>query len=249
MCTWTEIVMLKQRGVDSVCRLSSHRRADFRRGKRVAQDDHIVQWPKPAKPRSIDRETFDALPEFLMIRECRVRVTQPGFRIKTLTIATTLLDENEFTKNDLIQLYRARWNNELDLRSIKSTMQMDELRCKTPELVRKEIWTHVLAYNLIRTVAAQAAVAHDLLPRSISFKGALQTLEAFQPLIAFQPSNNADRSALYQHLLRAIATHQVADRPDRFEPRAKKRRRDHFAWLTEARQELKRKMAKGFTKI
>jgi len=250
MCAWTEMVMLKQRGVDSVCRLSSHRRADFRRGKRLAHGDHIVKWPKPGKPRSIDRETYDALPEFLTIRECRVRVEQPGFRIKTLTIATTLLDEDEFTKNDLTQLYRARWNNELDLRSIKSTMQMDELRCKTPELVRKEIWTHVLAYNLIRTVAAQAAATHDLLPRSISFKGAMQTLEAFQPLIDFQSSHDAaHREALYQHLLRAIATHQVADRPDRFEPRAKKRRRDHFAWLTKPRRELKRKMAKGFTKI
>jgi hypothetical protein len=250
MCAWTEMVMLKQRGVDSVCRLSSHRRADFRRGKRLAHGDHIVQWTKPTKPRSIDRETYDALPEFLMIRECRIRVEQPGFRIKTLTIATTLLDEDEFAKDDLTQLYRARWNNELDLRSIKSTMQMDELRCKTPELVRKEIWTHVLAYNLIRTVAAQAAATYDLLPRSISFKGAMQTLEAFQPLIDFQLSHDADhRAALYQHLLRAIATHQVADRPDRFEPRAKKRRRDHFAWLTKPRQELKRKMAKGFTKI
>lgn len=250
MCTWTEMVMLKQRGVDSVCRLSSHRRADFRRGKRLAHGDHTVKWPKPTKPRSIDRETYDALPEFLMIRECRVRVEQPGFRVKSLTIATTLLDENEFAKDDLTQLYRARWNNELDLRSIKSTMQMDELRCKTPELVRKEIWTHVLAYNLIRTVAAQAAATHDLLPRSISFKGAMQTLEAFQPLIAFQSSHDAaHRLALYQHLLRAIATHQVADRPDRFEPRAKKRRRDHFAWLSEPRQKLKRKMAKGFTKI
>jgi hypothetical protein len=250
ICAWTEMVMLKQRGVDSVCRFSSHRGADFRRGKRLAHGDHIVKWPKPAKPRSINRETYDALPEFLMIRECRVRVEQPGFRIKTLTIATTLVDESEFTKNDLTQLYRARWNNELDLRSIKSTMQMDELRCKTPELVRKEIWTHVLAYNLIRTLAAQAAATHDLLPRSISFKGAMQTLEAFQPLIEFRPSHDAAHlQALYRHLLHAVATHQVADRPDRFEPRAKKRRRDHFAWLTKPRQELKRKMAKGFTKI
>jgi hypothetical protein len=249
MCTWTEMVMLKQRGVDSVCRFSSHRKADFRRGKRLAHGDHIVIWPKPVKPRSIDRETYDALPEFIMIRECRVRADQPGFRIKTLTIATTLLDESEFSKNDLTQLYRARWNNELDLRSIKSTMQMDELRCKTPELVRKEIWTHVLAYNLIRTVAAQAAATHGLQPRSISFKGAMQTLEAFQPLIDFKPSHDAAHlQALYKQLLHAIATHKVADRPDRFEPRAKKRRRDHFAWLTKPRQEMKREMAKGFSK-
>jgi len=147
-------------------------------------------------------------------------------------------------------LYRARWNNELDLRSLKCTMQMDNLRCKTPEQVRKEIWTHALAYNLIRTIMAQAAATHRLEPRSISFKGACQMLAAFQPLIELQPSRDAAHlQALYRHLLHAVATHQVADRPDRFEPRAKKRRRDHFAWLTKPRQELKRKMAKGFTKI
>ena len=86
-------------------------------------------------------------------------------------------------------------------------MQMDELRCKTPELVRKEIWTHILAYNLIRTIVAQAAATHGLLPRSISFKGAMQTLEAFQPLIEFQSSHDAEHlQALYEHLLHAIAT-------------------------------------------
>ena len=136
MCTWTEMVMLKQRGVDSVCRLTSHRTADFRRGRRLGKDDHIVEWPKPAKPRSIDQETYDALPESLMIRECRVRVEQRGFRVRSLVIATTLLDAEEFTKDDLARLYRARWNAELDLRSLKQTLQMDVLRCKTPELVR-----------------------------------------------------------------------------------------------------------------
>src|SRR5262245_190187 len=155
MCAWTEMVMLKQRGVDCVCRLTSHRQADFRRGQRLGQGDHIVKWPKPTKPRSIDRETYAALPEFLMIRECRVRVDQPGFRVQTLVIATTLLDADEFTKDDLAQLYRARWHAELDLRSLKQTLQMDVLRCKTPDLVRKELWTHILTYNLIRTVIAQ----------------------------------------------------------------------------------------------
>jgi len=250
MCTWTEMIMLKQRGVDSVCRLTSHRTADFRRGRRIGNGDHIVEWPKPQKPRSIDRETYNSLPEFLTIREVRLQIEQPGFRVQTLIIATTLLDAEDITKEDLGTIYRARWNAELDLRSLKSTMQMDELRCKTPELVRKEIWMHVLAYNLFRTVAAQAAATHGLLPRSISFKGAMQTLEAFQPLIEFQSSQDAEHlQALYEHLLHAIASHQVADRPDRIEPRAKKRRRDHFAWLTKPRQEIKRKMAKGFTKI
>ena len=100
---------------------------------------------------------------------------------------------------------------------------MDVLRCKTPELVHKEIWTHLLAYNLIRTIMAQAATKHEIEPRTISFKGALQTLEAFQPLIDFQGHRGTlFRAHLYQQLLDCIARHRVADRPDRFEPRKRK---------------------------
>jgi IS4 transposase len=246
MCTWTEMVMLKQRGVDCVCRLTSHRKADFRRGKHLGKDDHIVTWLKPTKPRSIDRETYDALPESLTIRECRINLEQPGFRTQTLFIATTLLDADLFPKGDLGQLYRARWNAELDLRSIKRTLQMDVLRCKTPELVRKEIWTHILAYNLIRTIIAQAATKHGIEPRSISFKGTLQTLEAFQPVIALQGQHDsAFRENLYKHLLDAIANHRVADRPDRYEPRLRKRRPKHYGYLRKPRSEVKRDMAKS----
>jgi hypothetical protein len=246
MCAWTEMVMLKQRGVDSVCRLTSHRRADFRRGQHLGADDHLVLWPKPTKPRSIDRETYDALPEFLTIRECRVRVNQPGFRVRNLIIATTLLDADAFTKDDLGQVYRARWNAELDLRSLKETMQMRVLRCKTPELVRKELWTHILAYNLIRTIIAQAAVRHDIEPRSISFKGAVQTLEAFQPVIAIQGEGSAEsRRILYEQLLDAVACHRVADRPNRYEPRLKKRHPNHYGYLRKPRWKAKLELLKG----
>jgi hypothetical protein len=246
MCAWAEMVMLKQRGVDSVCRLTSHRAADFRRGKRLGPGDHVVRWAKPGKPRSLDRQTYEALPGFLMVRECRVRVEQPGFRVQSLIIATTLLDAGAFTKDDLATLYRARWQAELDLRSLKETMQMRVLRCKTPELVRKELWTHILAYNLIRTILAQAASKHGLEPRSISFKGAIQTLEAFQPVIALQASDDTEcRSGLYQQVLDAIATHRVADRPDRVEPRLRKRRPKHYGFLRKPRAETKRDLLKG----
>jgi hypothetical protein len=125
-------------------------------------------------------------------------------------------------------------------------MQMRDLRCNTPELVHKEVWTHVLAYNLIRTIIAQAASRHDTQPRLISFKGEIQTLEAFQTLIALQAELSAShRKTLYEQLLDAVATHQVADRPDRFEPRVKKHRRNHYGWLTKPRAELKLMMAKG----
>jgi hypothetical protein len=246
MCAWTEMAMLKQRGVDSVCRFTSHRKADFRKGQRLGTGDHIVVWPKPFRRQTIDRETYATLPDSLTVRECCVRIWQRGFRIKTLVIATTLLDAEMYSKEDLAQLYRARWNAELDLRSLKQTLQMDILRCRTPELVRKEIWTHILAYNLIRTIIAQAATKHGVQPRTISFKGAIQTLEAFQPVIAMQARHDgAFRERLYQHLLDTIAIHRVADRPDRYEPRRRKRHAKKYYVFTKSRHETKRDMANG----
>jgi hypothetical protein len=247
---WTTIHMLQERGVELVSRLNkAHRTADFRRGRRLGACDHVVRWAKPTSIRSLDREAYQALPESITVREARVRVPQPGFRTRSVVVVTTLLDPRQATKEDLAALYRARWNAELDLRSIKAAMQMRELRCKTPELVRKEVWAHILAYNLIRTVMAQAAARHDIPPRSISFTGAMQTLEAFQPLLELGAAGDAaDRMRLCHDLLDAIATHRVGDRPDRYEPRVKKRRRNHYGWLTEPRAEMKRKMAKGLTK-
>ncbi len=247
LSNWTGIVMLQERGVDLVSRLNkAHRKADFRRGIRLGDDDHIVRWRKPTSIRSVDRRTYNSLPDYVTIREARFRVHQPGFRTKAIVVVTTLLDPQETTKEDLATLYRARWNNELDLRSIKFTMKMDVLRCKTPELVRKEVWTHILAYNLIRTIIAQAATKHGVEPRTISFKGALQTLEAFQPLIDFQGRrDHCFRANLYQQLLDAVAHHRVADRPNRFEPRKRKRPPVKFDQMMKPRWVLKREMAKG----
>ena len=128
---------------------------------------------------------------------------------------------------------------------MKQTLQMDVLRCKTPELVRKEIWTHILAYNLIRTIAAQAAIRHGIEPRTISFKGAVQTLEAFRPVVAMRGETDARREAIYEHLLDAIAVHRVADRPDRYEPRRRKRREKPYDRLMKPRWQAKRELAKG----
>jgi hypothetical protein len=108
MCAWTELVMLKQRDVDSVCRFTSHRKADFRRGKRLGKDDHIVTWHKPTKPRSVDTQTYNTLPNSLTIRECRVQIAQPGFRVRVVVIATTLLDHITYPPSELAKLYRAR---------------------------------------------------------------------------------------------------------------------------------------------
>jgi hypothetical protein len=245
MSGWAGIYWLQQRGVDTVSRLSAHRAADFRKGTRLGKDDHLVVWKKPTSIRSVDRQAYDALPDSITVREVRFRVEQRGFRTRSIVVVTTILDPEQASKEELASLYRARWNNELDLRSIKITLQMDILRCKKPELVRKEIWTHVLAYNLIRTVMAQAADREGVAPRTISFKATLQVLEAFRPVIAARAHRGAaHRAALYEQILRAIAVHRVADRPDRFEPRMAKRRPKRYDRLTRPRQEIKEQMAK-----
>jgi hypothetical protein len=250
MSGWVGMHLLKERGVDTVSRLSAHRRADFRKGTRLGRDDHLVVWKKPTSIRSVDRRTYNALPDSITVREARFLVEQPGFRTRSVVVVTTLLDPEQATRDELASLYRARWNNELDLRSIKVTLQMDTLRCKTPELVRKEIWAHVLAYNLIRTVMAQAAAREGVPPRSISFKATLQVLEAFRPLIDHRAHRGeAHLAALYRQVLGAIAVHRVADRPDRFEPRMAKRRPKRYDRLTKPRGEIKLQMLKGVHKI
>ena len=251
LSTWYEMLTLKQSGVDCVSRLNkATRSADFRRGKRLGKGDHVVRWYKPNPLRAVDAATYKTLPDYIEIRETRVRVEQEGFRTKEIIVVTTLLDPDTATQEELASLYRQRWSQELDIRDIKITLQMDILRCKTPELVRKEIWTHILAYNLIRTIMAQAAKEHGLQPREVSFKGALQTLEAFQPLLSFQShKGRAFRQHLYQQLLQAVATHRVADRPDRFEPRKRKSNPRKAEKMTKPRWELKRLMSKGVTKI
>jgi len=247
---WATIVFLAECGVELVSRLNTfHRRVDFRRGQRLGPDDHVVRWHKPNSIRSLDRQTYQTLPDSITVREARIRVGQPGFRTRSIVVVTTLLDPQQATKEDLATLYRERWNAELDLRCIKSAMHMRQLRCQTPELVRKEVWTHILAYNLIRTVMAQAAARHNVSPRSISFTGAMQTLEAFQSLLELVGKEDAARRLqLYHNMLDTIASHRVGNRPDRYEPRLKKRRRHHYDYLTEPRTNIKRKMAKGLNK-
>jgi hypothetical protein len=103
-------------------------------------------------------------------------------------------------------------------------------------------------YNLIRTIMAQATSKHSIEPRSISFKGTMQTLEAFQPLIALRGEHNSEfRRSAYEHLLGAIVIHSVADRPDRYEPRRKKRRPKPYDRLMKPRHEVSRRPSHKFS--
>ena len=216
------IAGLSGRGVDVLFRMHQRRKFDFRRGRRLGVLDHVVSWPRPARPDWMDEATYAQIPEELRVRELRVTVDQAGFRVNELVLVTTLLDAGSYSKQEVAQLFLQRWNIELDFRSIKDVLKMDVLRCKTPEMVRKEIWTHLLAYNLIRGVMVDAAEAHGKVPRRLSFKGALQTMTAFQDALRWAAAG--DRVRLIEEMLRAISCHEVGDRFGRVEPRANKRR-------------------------
>jgi len=232
------IALWRERGVDLLGRHGGKRRVDFRQGQRLGRYDPIVSWQKPARPPWLSRKLYDSLPETLTIREVRVEVSQKGFRCRHLLLVTTLRDAQAYPRQELATAFRCRWHAELDLRSIKDVMQMDVLRCKTPAMVRKEIWMHLLAYNLIRKLMAQAAAAAGVDPRDLSFKGTLQTLVAFAAAGWACPER---RNELYAAALRAVAAHRVNNRPDRVEPRAVKRRKKQV-YLTEPRAVAKARL-------
>jgi hypothetical protein len=227
------IAGLSERGVDVLFRMHQRRKFDFRRGRRLGVLDHVVNWSKPARPDWMDEETYARIPGELTVRELRFTVDQPGFRVNELVLVTTLRDAAIDTKKDISELFLERWNIELDFRSIKDVLQMDVVRCKTPEMVRKEIWMHLLAYNLIRGVMRDAAEAHRKKPRHLSFKGTLQTMTAFQDALRW--SSRGDRIGLMTEMLKAISSHEVGDRFGRVEPRANKRRPKQQRYLMEPR--------------
>jgi Transposase DDE domain len=228
-------------GVDVVMRQAGNRRSDFRRGTKLGREDHLVEWHRHRNRwKWMSRGEFAALPRVLLMRELRVRVDRPGFRTRSLVVVTSLLDARSYPREDLATLYRQRWHAELDLRSIKQTMKMDVLRCQTPEMIRKEIWGHLLAYNLIRGVMAEAACRHAVAPRELSLQGARQTLEAFRSALSRATKRAAE--VLIDVELRAIASHLVGDRPDRVEPRVRKRRPKAYPLMHEPRREAKKRL-------
>lgn len=239
LCSYMEIALLVQQGVDFVGRLHVRRKVDFRRGWRLGTGDHLVEWVKPRRrPEWMTAEQYAALPQTLTIREFRYRIVRKGYRTHTIVVATTLLDAELFPPQEIAALYRLRWDAEINLRSLKTMMHMDVLRCQSPEMVRKEIWAHLLAYNLIRTVIMQAAARQEKHPRQISFTRAMRTLEAFRPAIASMPSHQL--ADLYGHMLDAIASHEIANRPDRLEPRQRKRRPKPYKLMTKPRNQARR---------
>jgi hypothetical protein len=237
---WFDLAFWRQRGVDVVVRLHQRRRCDLRRGRRLGRGDHVVRWAKPKRPDWLDEAAYQGMPDELELREVRVRVSQRGFRTKSLVVVTTLLDAAVYSARELAVVYRRRWQAELGLRSLKETLGMDVLRCKAPAMVRQEVWAHLLAYNLIRGVLAEAAAGLGCEPRELSFAGAWQAMTAFAERLLEADADKFEQ--LYEWLLITIGASQVGDRPDRVEPRARKRRPKPYPLLTEPREEARKRL-------
>jgi IS4 transposase len=242
-CSYWMVALLLAQDADVVFRKHQLRHTDFRCGRRLGRNDHIVTWTKPQRPPWMDQATYDSLPETVQLREVRTKIITPGCRVKELVVVSTLRDQETYTQEDILDLYHERWHAEIDLRSIKTQMKMEILRCKSPEMVRKEIWAHLLAYNLVRTVMAQAAAEHNLTPRQISFAGAMQTLNEFRTSLLH--ASTAELPELNSRILAAIARHRVGNRPGRVEPRKVKRRPKGYSRLLQARAKERAKLLRA----
>jgi hypothetical protein len=235
------IAQLLQQQMDGVFRMHQRRKIDFRRGRCLGITDHLVRWQKPVdRPEWMDEATYALMPAEMLVRELRYKVAQAGYRVYQITLVTTLLDPVAYTSEDLAQLYLERWNIELDLRSIKIVMQMDVLRCKSPDMVDKEIWVHMLVYNVLRRLMVSAASENGAKPRELSFKGTSQALTAFRDKL--RTADPTRRSQLWQAMLAAIAYDRVGNRPGRVEPRAKKRRPKQYDLLNTTRDEARKRL-------
>jgi hypothetical protein len=243
---WFMLALLRELGVEFVTRLHQLRDADFRRGKRLGKGDHLTSWAKPAKPEWLAQETYDRLPEQLEVREIEVRVEIPGFRTESLVVVTSLFDHRTYTRDEIGDLYRRRWVIELELRDIKSTMSLDVLRRQTPEAVRQELWTALLAYNLVRQSMLQSALASGCQPQQLSFAASLQMLANTWLLAAVPPlASVSARERLVALRILNGHSHRVGNRPNRVEPRAVKRRPAPLALLTEPRATAKARLLAG----
>jgi hypothetical protein len=225
---------LRSRGLELVARVQAERVGS--RTEEARPDGDIILWRRPNKPRGMTGEEYRRYPKELLMRQVTVDARGQDNRAGAFKVVTTILDAS-IDGGQIGGLYERRWSGEIDIRSIKSTMQMDVLRCQSPEMVEKEIWAHLLAYNLLRTVMAVAAAEAGIEPRHVSFKGAKQAVTAFAPKI--EAARPQDRPALIDALLGVIAYHRVGDRPGRWEPRARKRRPKPGARLNQTRAAAK----------
>ena len=246
-CSFMMIAAFAARGTSVCARLHHLRHADFRRGRRLGKFDHVIHWTKPQRPEWMDEATYVTIPETLQLREIRFHVVEPGRRTKTLTLVTTLTDASEYPKADIAELYGFRWNVELDIRSIKQNLNLNHVRCKSPKMVRIEFRTTLLAYNLIRSVSATAALLGDQQPRQISFTSTCQYVLSSWMSLSMGDAPCSRVESYCRSMLKLIAACEVGHRPGRLEPRVIKRRRHNYPLMQKPRHILKAELRKHCT--
>ncbi len=218
--------------IDLVTRTHQLRRIDFRKGLKQGSYDQLVAYPRPARPAWMTRAEYLRHPAFILVRHVRFRVEQLGFRTREVTLATTLLDAQVYSAANLAQLYRQRWLVELHIRSLKTQMQMEHLRCKTPAMIRKELYAHLIGYNIVRAAMQAAALKFGICPTQLSFTGTMQALEELATGLRLQAGRVPQQ---WENLLATINELRVGDRPGRSEPRRVKRRPKSYPLLRQPR--------------
>jgi hypothetical protein len=240
-CSYADLVFVKNRCCDAVFRKHQRRKQEMRRGKIVGSHDKQVIWHKPKTcPKGLTKEEFNSLPKTLTLREVHYYVTIPGFRTQHVSLVTSLLDTKTYSALNLVKLYGWRWDAELDFKHLKTSLGMDVLRSKTPEMVRKELYVYLLGYNLLRTLMWEAGMAYGSPPLRLSLQGTRHHLDNFIPELAAASDKKRDR--IYRTLLAMIVHKPLPDRPGRSEPRVRKRRPKSYPLMKQSRTELRRQL-------
>lgn len=254
-CSYIDIYSWKKKGIDSVMRLHQGRlqkgkkrpkytvSPPFKKKKKSRNYPHdcLILWEKPKrKPQDISREDFDSLPKDLVLRELHCYICLPGFRTKEIIVVTTLIDAIEYPLSDILDLYDSRWQAEVNLRNIKTTLGMDILSCQTPEMIRKEIYVYLLAYNLLRSIMYDAGDAFGRKPIRLSLQATRQHLNNFNTKWVDKPRKRVKK--IYRTMLEKIADSYEKRRVGRVEPRVRKRRPKAYPLMQEPREVLRAKM-------
>jgi hypothetical protein len=221
-CTYFVMAKQLEKGVDFVFEQHGSRKTNFRKGKNLGKRDHIVILKKPQRPSDMTQEEYDSYPSEITVRETQVR---------SKVLVSSFLNPREVSRRELGELFQMRWNVELDLRNIKTTLGMDMLSCRTPKMCEKELQVYILAYNLIRLLMAEGAVQAGVDPRHLSFKNTVQVWRRLLDRPDF-----AETPETLREVFAMIGEIQVGNRPGRIEPRVIKQRPKTFPTLKTTRR-------------
>jgi len=241
--SFAALALLLQQGVDGLFRLHQARPQQMRRGRRLGKNDRLLVWEKPLqRPAHLAPWEWAGLPERLTVRQVKFHVAPKGFRTREVILVTTLLDADVFALADLAALYQRRWQIELCFRDLKTTLGMEVLKGKSPASVEKEVAMHLIAHNLVRFVMLEAACAGMVELGALSFKGSLDAIRRWSGVIDACRRQPRRKQAAIEEMLREIAVDRLSRRPNRCEPRVRKRRMKKYKLMVRPRAQMRREI-------